>query len=55
MIQVSGSWCVFPLFPLPCLDSNALDISGFPTTIFKGIEAEAGGFVFFCSLEVRIH
>ena len=29
-----------------CLDSSASDISGFYATVFKGIEAEAGGFVF---------
>ena len=29
-----------------CLDSGVSDISGFRATIFKGIEAEAGGFAF---------
>jgi len=41
-------------FLCPCLDPSASDISGFPTTVFKGIEATAGDFFFLRCLEVRI-
>jgi len=41
-------------FLCPCLDLSASDISGFPTTVFRGIEAKADEFFFLCCLEARI-